>query len=138
TAVMAVNDLGLILHAFQARDPPVDDGWRRDRRGGSTLDVPLLGLRALLRHSFDELARAAGAQLRVSARILEVMEQVIEATRPSEAQRAAYAQAARWIGSSVHRDGATTVDRDNFDERYRSLLRRAAGITLPDEGPALH
>jgi uncharacterized membrane protein len=97
-----------------------------------------MGLRSLLRHSFDEIARNAGPQLRVAARMLEVMEQVIEATRPDEAQRAAYAQVGRWIESSANQEGATSVERAYFDERYRSLLRRAAGVTLPGEAPALH
>ena len=138
TAVMAVNELGLVVQTFQERDPAAEDGWRKETYDGCTILVPTLGLRSLLRHCFDEIARDAGSQLRVTARMLEVMEQVIESSRPPPAHREAYAQAGRWIEASAQQEGATTVERAYFDERYQSLLRRAAGVTLPDEEPALH
>jgi len=137
TAVMAVNELGLVVEAFQSRNPAVEDGFRKERCGDCVLFVPTLGLRTFLRDCFDEIARDAGSQLRVTARMLEVMEQVIEAARPPPEHREVYAQTGRWIEESAAQEGATTVEKAYFDERYRSLLRRAAGVALPDEEPAL-
>lgn len=138
TAVMAINELGAIVREVQVRDPPVEDAWQRFERDGQIVWEPIVGLRSLLRHAFDEIARQAGAQLRVQSRILEVLEQVIEATHPSPAHRAAYAEIARSIAHSADHGGATEVERAYFEERRLSVLRRASGITLPDEEPALH
>jgi hypothetical protein len=76
--------------------------------------------------------------MRVPARICEVLEQVILAEDPSLEQRAALAAAGRWIRGSVDFDGAAPVEQAYFEERYRSLLRRAAGGEMPAESPALH
>lgn len=138
TAYMAVNELGLVLRTFIRRDPAVDDGWRRVERDGCTVAIPVLGLRKLMRHAFEEIAHASRSQLRVPARILEVMEQVIEACDPSPEQRAAFTESARWIHASADIDNANPVEQAFFDERYRSLLRRAAGQVMPAEEPALH
>ncbi len=138
TAYMAVNEIGVVIQRFLSRDGAVEDGWRVERRAGCELHVPSVGLRTLLRHAFDEIARSSSAQLRVPARMFELMGQAILATGPNEAQRKAMAEAARWIHGSVAVAESTPIEKQEFEERYRWLLQLAAGVVHEEREPALH
>lgn len=137
SAVIAVNELGVLGYELLRRNPPVREGAHVIRRDGVELVLPTLGLEAFLQNAFREITLAAVDHPRVIERIVELLAQLVAAA-PFEEHRRVLAATAKEL-AGLGGGNARGADREALEERLRWV--EAGGELTPsarEGGPAIH
>ncbi len=87
TALMGINELGVITAEFARREQATRAGYSVVEQRGRRLLIRRLDLETLLAHAFDEIPDSAQDHPLVLARLLEVLNEVIEVTHLPAARK---------------------------------------------------
>ncbi|HEX8703659.1 MAG TPA: DUF2254 domain-containing protein, partial [Myxococcaceae bacterium] len=121
TSLMVVNELGAVGCALVHRGV-LGHGWWAHHRGPVTLLTSGFGLGPFLDEAFLEIPRAAAAQPRVLARLLEVLAQLTLLAK-HEPLRQALVQCGQAVREASELERLREVDARFIEQRWQQLQR---------------
>lgn len=137
TAIQALNELGAVNESVIREGLVGTHDYRLRRNDGTALLIPRISLDKVLVHSFHEIPQAAGTQVRVTARVLEILADLMMLTDSAQAHEALQTTGT-FIRKVALRHDLSTDARRLLDSRFRMLTGAARAVEGGDASPALH
>lgn len=137
TAIQALNELGAANEAVMRKGLVSSDVHRLRRRRGVSLLIPSISLRQILAHSFHEIPRAAGNDVRVTTRVLEILADLSILTDSAEVKEALLSTGAT-VRKAALRENLPPEGRRLLESRWRMLTGASPAVEGGDAPPAIH